>query len=220
MSKTQELTSERLREALEYEPESGVFTWRHRMDAKPQWNARHAGRRAGSIGSDGYRRITIDDVKHKASRLAFLYMKGAHPPDEVDHTDGQRDDDRWANLNSATRRQNMANRQVHRSNKLGIKGVCWYRLTGKYEAKISAEGKNRHLGYFSNLADAIAARNRAAAELYGEFARPSIDPDNPPLQVRIVKYGTAPLPEPRMTIASDGTVVDVSCVRFDAESRV
>jgi len=141
MSKTQELTSERLREALEYEPESGVFTWRHRMDAKPQWNARHAGRRAGSIGSDGYRRITIDDVKHKASRLAFLYMKGAHPPDEVDHTDGQRDDDRWANLNSATHRQNMANRQVHRSNKLGIKGVCWYRLTGKYEAKISAEGK-------------------------------------------------------------------------------
>jgi hypothetical protein len=86
---TQTLTAERLRAVLEYEPESGVFVWKPRAD-NPQWNARYADRRAGCIDPDGYRRIAIDGVRHRASRLAYLHVIGEHPADEIDHTNGRR----------------------------------------------------------------------------------------------------------------------------------
>jgi hypothetical protein len=210
-----ELTVERLHEVLAYDPETGVFTWNARPGGDRYvraWNARYAGTVAGCVKPAGYRHISLYGGDYKAARLAFLYMKGEWPEAEVDHRNLDRSDDRWPNLHPATPGQNQRNKSVYINNKLGVKGISWYK--GKYVARISDGGKYRHLGRFSKLSDAVSAHNKAAAELGGEFARPSIDPDNPPLQVKIVRYGQAPLPEPRSTIAADGTVVDLEFVRY------
>jgi hypothetical protein len=208
---TQKLTAERLREVLDYDAATGIFTWRVRRGPV------RAGTVAGSVRATGYRYIKVDGFIHVASRLARFWVTGEYPETEVDHRNRDRADDRFINLHPATHSQNMFNKSVRRDNALGAKGVCWRGDLGKYRAMIWDGERQRHLGYFSNLADAIAARNKAAAELHGEFVCPSRDPEHPPLQVQVVKYGSGPLPEPRSTIASDGTVVDVSCIRYATE---
>jgi hypothetical protein len=146
--------------------------------------------------------------------LVYLYLTGTHPADQVDHTNGRRADDRWANLRAASHRQNCRNKPVRRDSRLGVKGIA--RLPGgTYAALIrGADGRQRHLGCYSTLQEAIAAYNVAAAELHGEFARPSIDPDNPPVKVQIVRYNSGPLPEPRTTIGPGGEVCDIEFI-FD-----
>jgi len=207
--RTQTLTAERLRELLSYDPETGEL----RYLAVPGRRTDLVGKQAGWIHPDGYRRIHVDGVQHIASRLVYLHVTGEHPEAEVDHRSRGRADDRADNLRPATHGQNQMNRMVGRNNKLGIKGI--YLDKGKYRATIHDGGKTHHLGRFSKLADAIAARNKAAAELHGEFARPSIDPDNPPVKVVITRYGGAALPEPRSTIGPAGEVCDIEFVKYD-----
>jgi hypothetical protein len=215
MSKTRELTFDRLREVLDYCPETGAFIWKARAGddlVTRLWNGRYAGTVAGCVNPDGYRRIRIDGVLHKASRLARLFGTGVHPEGRVDHRNRVRAGDRYANLRPATHSQNLMNRTVQIDNRLGVKGVVLLG-SGKYRATIKDRGKQRHLGCFSTKQEAIAAWNKAAAELHGEFVRPSTDPDNPPVTVRIVRYGGS-IPEPRSTIGPDGQVVDLEFVRY------
>jgi hypothetical protein len=205
---TQTLTAERLRAVLEYEPESGVFVWKPRADI-PQWTAHYAGRRAGCIDPDGYRRIKIDGVRHKASRLVFLYMEGEHPADQVDHKKGRHADDRWLKLRPATPGQNQMNKPARINNKLGVKGVYW--SGGKYKAAISSGGKRRYLGRFSRLVDAVAAYNAASEELHGEYSR-----QTEMIQVAVTQYGDGALPADQIQIGPDGTVVEVTSVQYEA----
>jgi hypothetical protein len=216
LSKQQDLTFERLWDVLSYAPETGIFLWKSRDGGDrhtKRWNRKYAGEVAGHVSKRGYRIISIDGLNHRAPRLARLFITGEHPKAEVDHISRERANDKYDNLRPASQVQNQMNRMAQRNNKLGIKGVYWYK--GKYAATISDGEKRRHLGRFSTKQEAIAAYNKAAAVLHGEFVRPSVDPDNPPLKVRITRYGQGgPLPEPRSTIAADGTVVDLEFVRY------
>jgi hypothetical protein len=87
----------------------------------------------------------------------------------VDHVDGNPLNNRRSNLRFCTHAQNMKNRKVHRSNKLGVKGV---HLAGKrYRAEIKVDGQRYGLGSFLTLAEAAAAYKTASARFHGEFAR-------------------------------------------------
>ncbi len=88
-----------------------------------------------------------------------------------DHINGDGLDNRRCNLRPATRSQNGINRDRQTNNTSGYKGIHWFGRTRKWMAYIGLNGKNVHLGYFSNLADAVAAREKAESELHGEFAR-------------------------------------------------
>ena len=126
---------------------------------------------AGTILPGPYRIIFIDRKGYRAGRLAFLYMKGAWPEQEVDHIDTDKKNDRWSNLRLVTRIQNLGNKRTYKSNKLGVKGVFLRPDNGMYHAQIQHEGKKFHLGDHTKIEDAKEAYRKAAVELFGEYHR-------------------------------------------------
>ena len=155
----------RLKSVLYYHPKSGDFI--RLEDASNQ----RAGTQAGCIDSQGYMRISIDGVRHKSHRLAFFYMRGRWPKEEVDHRDTVKHHNWWSNLREADRSQNRCNQKAYKNNALGEKGINWYPRYQKYAVKIQFDYERRTVGYFSDLSEAIAARNKALAEQHGPFAR-------------------------------------------------
>jgi hypothetical protein len=158
------LTLERLKEALQYEPDRGLWFWKikccHHISIGDQ---------AGTI-SNFYIKIRVDGFTYFAHRLAHFYMTGAWPIDQVDHEDLNKSNNRWLNIRSATRSQNNANRPMQKNNKSGVKGVVKVG-EGKFVAKIRIDRKTKNLGQFPTLELAGAAYERAAKEKFGEFAR-------------------------------------------------
>ena len=144
------LTAEKLRTWLLYEPDTGEWYWRVKMS-----NRIKAGMEAGTIRSDGYRRILINGCHHYSGQLAFLYMTGEWPEDQVDHENRIRSDDRWDNLREANWSQNMANRNMPSHNTSGFTGISWRKASNKWEARVN----NVHLGLFDDIDEAISARD-------------------------------------------------------------
>src|SRR5712664_3026918 len=123
------LTAERLRELLNYDPETGIFRW----DVVRRGCG--IGKEAGTSVSAGYRQISIDRRAYSEHRLARLYVHGHWPLDEIDHINGVRDDNRLSNLRQATRSENAQNqRRAQSRSKIGILGVTLHR--GKFQAQI------------------------------------------------------------------------------------
>jgi hypothetical protein len=137
----QELTAERLREVLHYDPETGLFTWR--IDR----GGRKAGTVAGSAHNAGYVSIRVYGIRYLSHRLAALYVTGKWPEHQVDHKYGVRSDNRWTELRPATHAQNQHNkRSANSNNKVGLLGVSVSR--GRYLAQIKVAGKRKFLGRF------------------------------------------------------------------------
>lgn len=158
------LTSERLREVLDYDPTTGTFRWRvNRTRAR-------AGSVAGCNNSgQGYVRIEIDGYKHLAHRLAWLFVHSEWPSGEIDHVDRCRSNNAIANLRAATRQQNLWNASIRSDNPTGLKGVRPCR-SNEFVAIIKKDGKQVKLGIFKTPSEAAQAYDRAAVHAYGEFA--------------------------------------------------
>ena len=145
------LTQERLRELLHYEPLTGVFT---RLVSTANWAK--VGDVAGGKGGKDYLQIGIDNRDYKAHRLAWFYMTGAWPIDQIDHIDGNPVNNRIENLREATNSVNKQNMRKARSdNKSGLLGVG--KNGKKWRAVIGVDGKNKHIGYFDTPELAHAA---------------------------------------------------------------
>ncbi len=168
LHKRSSLSQARVRELLHYDPLTGIFTWLvHRRS--------HAGRVApgvvaGQINKYGYRVIGIDGERHFASRLAWLYMKGVWPDDEVDHENRRPGDDRWDNLRPATSGQNKCNRGARSDNKSGVIGVAFDGARGKWRATMVIGGKRVLYARFGTFDEAARARRAAELQHFGEFA--------------------------------------------------
>lgn len=166
-----------LAQCLNYDPISGVFRWRLRPPEHfprrrhhNSWNTRYAGKVAGCLNSVGYRHIGVDGVKLKEHHLAWVLTYG-EPATEIDHIDGDRANNRIANLRVATRSENNANARLKKNNSSGHKGVCFDASKGKFLAYIGFNRHQKWLGYFDTLEEAAAARREAAVRLHGKFAR-------------------------------------------------
>lgn len=152
------LSAARLRELLHYNPETGVFTWR--VGRK---GVRCAGAVAGAMNARGYWRIGVDNRRYLAQGLAWLYMTGEFPPGDVDHRDGARANNRWANLRGVTRSVNNQNqRRARKDNRAGLLGVSPNRR--KWAASINVDGVKTHLGSFDTPEQAHAAYLAAKRE--------------------------------------------------------
>jgi len=164
---------EYLKSALHYDPDSGIFTWRHRPDLSPRWNTRFAGKKAGCVNKA--RRhvhvIRINDELHLAHRLAWLYMTGEWPACQIDHRNCDSLDNRWPNLREATGSQNQSNTRLQKNSTTGFKGVTFMKSHKKYVAQISVNYKHVHLGYFDTTEEAHTAHCAAAKQHRGEYAR-------------------------------------------------
>ena len=155
-----ELTQEILQHLLDYNPETGIWTWRNpllRSKVKP-------GDIAGRITSGGRRQLRIASGFYYSSRLAWLYMTGEWPKDQVDHINRIRDDDRWENLRAANQSQNSYNR-------------AWAEESGEWRG-IRCCGKQfavniggKYLGLFKTFDEAKIARDAELTLRAGQFAQ-------------------------------------------------
>ena len=138
------LTQERLKELLSYDPETGVFI---RLVAL--CNRIKVGDVAGNLDQYGYRCIMVDRKSYMAHRLAWLYVFGVWPVDQIDHINCIKDDNRIINLREATQSQNMQNqRKPQKNGTSGFLGVTFFKRRGKWAAYIQVKNKKNNLGYF------------------------------------------------------------------------
>lgn len=141
------ITAVELRERLQYDPNTGYWIWLR--SPRAGWQ----GRPAGSLDAKGYWVIKIDGKSYKASRLAYLYMTGEWPADEMDHADRKSWNDCWLNLRPATRAENNLNRTMPNSS--GYTGVWKHTHNNSWVAQID----NIYIGSFKTIDEAIAARD-------------------------------------------------------------
>lgn len=158
-----DITLARVREVIHYNPESGIVTW-----IKPSGRRVKPGDVCDTKHEAGYFVVSIDGARYMLHRLIFFYMTGRWPAADLDHRDGNRVNNAWANLREATRSQNLENLASARShNKLGVLGVFVDKRNGKrgagtkYVARIVVNGKRKHLGTFPSIEEAQAVYQQA-----------------------------------------------------------
>lgn len=159
---------EELDRLFSYDPETGALSWKVQINRA--WHAR-PGTAAGTTTMRGYLQVGISGVYYLVHRIIWKMMTGEDPTDQIDHVDGDRKNNKWANLRAADASQNMSNRKVGRNNNSGIKGVCWDRYHKAWVAYIGIGGEQKRLGRFKSIEEAAAARQEASARSHGEFAR-------------------------------------------------
>lgn len=170
MRKLEQLDLDRLHEVLDYDPETGVFTWRVRLSPRGL-----KGKPAGCVSKEnGYRYIVIDKVKWPAHHLAWYHFYGVPATDELDFKNLKKDDIRIENLRQASRELNARNMRRNSSNTTGFKGVAKFYNPGnkaRYRSLIRVGDKRIFIGLFHTPEEAYEAYCKKAKELHGEFAR-------------------------------------------------
>lgn len=157
------LTQDRLKAMLNYDPETGNFTWlQNRCKVK-------AGSLAG-YKDRGYILIRVDQGRYLAHRLAWFYMYNEWPEEDIDHINGCPSDNRINNLRKASRSENLRNIGVRKNSKTGVAGVSYCKASGKYRVSIRATGKRITVGLFETVEEGAKAYREAAEKYHGEFA--------------------------------------------------
>lgn len=160
-----ELTQARVRELFDYR-DDGQLIWKIRSGRAA------TGHVAGTMDVHGYKTVRFSGKTYKVHRLVFLWHHG-FLPEEVDHVNMNRSDNRVENLRSASTSQNQANRRARSVNASGLKGVTWKPRHQKWEARIGVNGRLIYIGLFDSPEKAHAAYVEAARRHHGEFARAS-----------------------------------------------
>lgn len=151
---------------LTYDPETGVLTWKPKSGSDrfiKTFNSRFAGKPAFTTMERGYQQGRIDGRLLYAHRVIWKLMTGDEP-DDVDHINGDRSDNRWANLRNVSRTENMRNRRLSDANTSGVFGVSktyW----GAWQAKIGNQNRTVTIGSFRTKQEAVIARKSAEMQL-------------------------------------------------------
>ena len=153
-----EVTQDELKELLSYDPLTGIFRW-----IKVRSGVR-AGEVAGSINGWGYRHISVIGNRYQAHRLAWLYVYGEWPHDQIDHINRDKLDNRINNLRDVNQSVNMRNAQMNKNNTSGVLGVYWVKKRLKWISRINFNGRTHHLGEFNSFPDAVCTRKAAEKE--------------------------------------------------------
>lgn len=173
MGKRADITPELCRQLLRYEPETGKLFWLRRTpDQHPHnasralWNGQFADKEALTfINHNGYYSGNVKSVGFLAHRVAWAIYYGEWPIFGLDHINGNKTDNRIANLREADHRENGKNTKLTSRSRFGVLGVGFVDRVGRWKAFINDENGLKHLGYFSTFHDAVAARKDAERRL-------------------------------------------------------
>jgi len=154
---------------LQYSPQTGKLYWRPRDEStspRPaSFNTRHAHTEAGCQNDKGYMLLSVCNQRLRAHRIIYAMMTGEWP-EEIDHINGDRSDNRWSNLRNVTHRENRAN-SYGWSKKTSSKfiGVCKQTGSDSWKAQASVNGETKHLGLFDSEIEAAKARDDFVASI-------------------------------------------------------
>ncbi len=137
------ITQEELKNILEYNKDTGIFTWKIKVSDKVI-----IGNIAGTIHKHGYINITFNNKIYKAHRLAWLYIYGKWPLNLIDHINGIRHDNKLINLREANHQKNGFNRKKQQNNKSGYKGIYWNKQCNKWHVSYRINGKTFYGGLY------------------------------------------------------------------------
>lgn len=148
------LTQEELKERVNYNPDSGIFTWKSKSDPR---SSIKIGAEINCKDKDGYLRVFISYKYYKLHRLAWFYVYGVWPKYQIDHINGDKKDNRISNLRDISQSANMQN--IHKANINKLSGLPRgiYFEFGKYRARIKIKNKIKNLGSFVLLSEAVDA---------------------------------------------------------------
>lgn len=152
----EQITQTRLKEVLRYNKLTGEFRWRFYVQGCLGKDAV-----AGTV-TNGYRCICVDGKIYRASRLAWLYVHGGWPADEIDHRGRNKLNDKFSNLRPADRPLQLMNTSRG-------KGAIKQKSHKRWRACIQRHGKKIHLGYFANKSDAQKAYFEAKKIYHAEM---------------------------------------------------
>lgn len=163
-----------LRRTVSFNPDTGSFTWLPRLaktfagvGAYRSWSAKFEGKAAFTQqGICGYRVGRVHGIRYKAHRVAWLLSYGQWPADCIDHINGDRSDNRIANLRDVSKATNARNAKRRVNCTSGVTGVHWNQARQKWRAIIHYNKRCIHLGLFDTIEEATAAR-QAANDEYG-----------------------------------------------------
>ena len=154
---------ERLKQLFEYQEGSLVRRISVTSNAKK-------GAIAGCFSKDGYGRVNVDGRQYLIHRIIFMLCHG-ECPEELDHIDGNRSNNRIENLRAASRGENQYNTSRQKNSTTGYKGVTLHKKSGMFHAKIRASGVHKYIGSYGTAEEAYAAYCAVAKELHGKFFR-------------------------------------------------
>jgi len=179
MTKRTDITADYARQLFDYDPKTGVLTWKprtpdmfkdnSRRTAAQEclsWNTRFSGKDAGWVKPSGYRMVCIEYVQYRAHHVIWLMVTGKWPDDQLDHRNGVRSKNNFSNLREATNAQNHQNMKTRADNTSGFTGVSWHGQVHKWVAYINHAGKRSSLGLFERAEDAHKAYLDAKLRLH------------------------------------------------------
>lgn len=160
------LSAQEVQRRIDYDPATGLLRWK----ADPP-----KGKAVGDLlpsrdNGNGYLYSTVNRRAYAVHRLAWVIVHG-YWPDEVDHRNTVKSDNRLINLREASRSQNEMNAPKRSDNTSGYKGVGWHKCKSQWRAYIQKDGKQISLGYHPSAEIAHRAYSTAAKRLFGDFAR-------------------------------------------------
>ena len=147
------ITQERLKELFDYDPETGNLIWKVNLRGR----FAKIGKIAGGPHCNGYRNLCVDQYRVLVHRMVWLYHHGFIPPNEIDHINGIKADNRIENLRLATRTENLQNTKKARSKHTNLIGVGYCKRDNVFVSSIRADGKRIHLGTFKTAEEAHTA---------------------------------------------------------------
>ena len=150
------ITQQRLKELFNYEPKTGIFTYRQTVGSMRK------GEQAGWVNATGYRWIGVDGNMVRAAVLAWIFMFGVEPK-EVEYIDGDRDCNRIENLKESNSHDIRVNNAKRKGGKL--LGTSFYKRSGTWIAYIRNKGKRHHIGYYRTEIAAHKAYLRAVENI-------------------------------------------------------
>lgn len=159
------VTVDRLRELTHYDPETGAFTWR-----KSKGAAMAGSPVGGKHRVKGYGEACIDGMYFQTHRLVWFYANGRWPIGQIDHINGQRDDNRLHNLRDVSQSENQQNRTHSNRGKKYSDLIGAYWSTNGWFSTILIAGKQVYLGRFETDQQAHEAYIRAKRTHHNGYA--------------------------------------------------
>ena len=153
------ITQKQLKTILSYDESTGQFA-----RLKSTTNSHKIHSKVGWLESNGYIRASVNKAKYGCHRLAWLYVYG-FMPNQIDHINGVRSDNRISNLRDVTSAENNKNMKLRSDNVSGAYGVNFIKSRNRWQTRITTKGQTKHIGYFPCKQDAILARKKAEEEL-------------------------------------------------------